>query len=356
MAYITLDIAKLKYNYEFIDKLFKKNNIEWSVVTKLLCGNKEFLQALLDLGVRQASDSRVTNLRILKNLNKEIETIYIKPPAKSNIISVVKYADISMNTEVRTIELLSAEAKKQGKTHKIIIMVELGELREGVIGEKLLSFYKKISTLDNIEIIGIGSNLSCLYGVLPDQDKLDELIRHKEAIETRFGKKIKYLSGGSSVTMHLLLENSLPKKINHFRVGETLFFGTDVYTGLNLNALHNDILNLYCQIIEIQEKPMEPEGDFGTNLEGNSYNVNEDLIGMTGVRAIIDIGLLDVDPQHLRPIDENVNIVGATSDMIVVNLDDVKRKYKVGDFIEFGLDYYSTLKLLNSKYVDKVVV
>lgn len=103
----------------------------------------------------------------------------------------MKYADISMNTEVRTIELLSAEAKKQGKTHKIIIMVELGELREGVIGEKLLSFYKKISTLDNIEIIGIGSNLSCLYGVLPDQDKLDELIRHKEAIETRFRKKNK---------------------------------------------------------------------------------------------------------------------------------------------------------------------
>lgn len=167
MAYITLDIAKLKYNYEFIDKLFKKNNIEWSVVTKLLCGNKEFLQALLDLGVRQASDSRVTNLRILKNLNKEIETIYIKPPAKSNIISVVKYADISMNTEVRTIELLSAEAKKQGKTHKIIIMVELGELREGVIGEKLLSFYKKfrlstISKLSELVLICPAYTAYCL--------------------------------------------------------------------------------------------------------------------------------------------------------------------------------------------------
>ncbi len=356
MAYITLDIAKLKYNYEYIDKLFKKNNINWSVVTKLLCGHKEFLKSLLELDVKQASDSRITNLRVLKNLDKNIETIYIKPPAKSNIKSVVKYADISMNTEVKTIELLSEEAQKQNKTHKIIIMVELGELREGVTEENLYSFYEKVSTLDNIEIIGIGSNLSCLYGVLPTEDKLDQLIYYKEKLEKKFGKKIKYLSGGSSVTMHLLFENSLSSKINHFRVGETLFFGTNVYTSLNLDYLHNDILKLYCQIIEMYEKPMEPEGDFGTNLEGNAYEVNEDLIGMRGVRAIIDIGLLDVDPQHIKPIDKNLDIVGATSDMIVVNLDDVKKKYKVGDFIEFGLDYFSTLKLLNSKYVDKIIV
>jgi predicted amino acid racemase len=322
----------------------------------LLCGNKEFLKVFFELGVKQVSDSRITNLRVLKSLNKDIETIYIKPPAKNTIKSVVRYADISLNTEIETIKLLSEEAKRQNRVHQVIIMAELGELREGVTLENLPFFYEKVYTLDNIEIIGIGANLSCLYGVLPSEEKLELLIHHKENLERRFGKEMKYLSGGSSVTMHLLFEHSLPSQINHFRVGETLFFGTDVYTGFNLDELHNDILKLYCQIIEVREKPMEPEGQFGTNLEGNTYEINEEQIGMKGTRAILDIGLLDVDPQHLQPVDSHLNIVGATSDMTIVNLDGVKRAYKVGDYVEFGLDYYSALKLLNSKYVDKIVV
>lgn len=356
MAYITLNTLKLKYNYEYINKLFTKNNIEWSVVSKLLCGNEELLQVLLDLGIKQVCDSRISNLKVLKKLKNNVETIYIKPPAKNNIKNIIKYADISLNTESKTIQLLSEEAKRQNKIHKIIIMVELGELREGVTEEKLISVYNKARQMDNIEVIGIGGNLSCLYGVLPDLKKLNQLIKYKTILQSKFEEKIKYVSGGSSVTIHLLMEKTLPKEINHFRVGETLFFGTDVYNGVNLEELHNDILKLYSQIIEISEKPLEPEGNFGTNLEGDTYEVNEDLIGMKGVRAIIDVGLLDVDPQHLKPIDENINIVGATSDMIVVNLDNTEREYKVGDFIEFDLDYYSTLKLLNSKYINKIAV
>lgn len=353
MAYITFNTDKLKYNYEFIDNLFTKNHIKWSVVTKLLCGSKPLLKALLDLGVQQVCDSRISNLQTIKLIDERVETIYIKPPAQNDIANVVRYADISMNTESHTIRLLSKEAQKQGKIHKIIIMLELGELREGVPQEKLLFFFEKVYQLKNIEIIGIGANLSCLYGVLPSNEKLQKLIDYKNRLEERFGHKVNYISGGSSVTLHLLLNNELPKEINHFRVGETLFFGTDVYTGLELDELENDIFKLYCQIIEMSEKPMEPNGEFGTNLEGNTYEVNEEMVGKRGVRAIIDIGLLDVEPNHLRPKEKNITIVGATSDMVVVNLDDTHSNYKVGDMIEFDLDYYSTLKLLNSKYVEK---
>ncbi|MFV0391906.1 MAG: alanine racemase [Paludibacteraceae bacterium] len=356
MAYITFNTAKLKFNYVKINKLFAENEIKWSVVTKLLCGNKALLTELLKLDIKQVSDSRISNLRTIKNLDASIETIYIKPPAKNNISNVVNYADISLNTESRTIRLLSDEAQRQGKIHKVIIMMELGELREGVTTEKLFSMYETVYQLKNIEIVGIGANLSCLYGVLPSSDKLRQLIQYKNLLEDRFGQKIRYVSGGSSVTIHLILTNELPKGINHFRVGETLFFGTDVFTGLEIDELENDIFKLYSQIIEISEKPMEPDGEFGTNLEGNTYEVNENLIGKRGTRAIIDVGLLDVDPNHLRPTDKQINVVGATSDMIVVNLDETEKSYKVGDIVEFDLDYYSTLKLLNSKYVVKKVI
>jgi ornithine racemase len=132
MAFVKFDGNKLKYNFDFLDKLFGKNNIHWAVVSKILSGNKLYLSELLKLDIKQICHSRVSNLKMVKQLKPEVETIYIKPPAKRAIPNVVKYADIIMNTEFSNIQLLSDEAKKQDKVHKIIIMVELGELREGI--------------------------------------------------------------------------------------------------------------------------------------------------------------------------------------------------------------------------------
>src|SRR5690606_29538677 len=130
----------------------------------LLCGNELFLKEVLELNPQQVCDSRVSNLKEIKKIAPNIETIYIKPTPKRSVASVVKYADISMNTDIETIKLLSHEAQKQNKIHKIIIMIELGELREGVMREDVISFYDHVFQLKNIEVVGIGTNLSCLYG------------------------------------------------------------------------------------------------------------------------------------------------------------------------------------------------
>lgn len=353
MAFITLDSKKLKANFQYLDKLFNKHQIRWTVVSKLLSGNRLFMTELLSLGVKQLADSRVSNLRTVKSMDPDIETMYIKPPAKRAIKSVVTYADISMNTEIETIKLLSEEAFRQGKVHKIIIMIELGELREGVVGENLIDFFSSVFKLKNIEVIGIGTNLTCLYGVLPNQDKLIQLCLYEQLIEARFSKQIPYVSGGSSVTIPLLLNKQLPKGINHFRVGESLFLGTDVYNDEPMKNMKTDALRLYSEIIELSEKPIVPMGDMGSNVEGNEFEFNEEDIGQVGCRAILDLGLLDVDMDHIKPVDEEIEFAGASSDMIVVNLGKNKQGYNVGDLIEFKLDYMGTLRAINSKYIDK---
>lgn len=355
MAYITLDNKKLKSNFNYLNTLFKKNNIEWSIVSKVLSGNKIFLTELLKFDFEQICDSRVSNLKAIKSINPKIETIYIKPPAKRAISGVVKYADISMNTEIKTIKLLSAEAKKQNKTHKVIIMIELGELREGVLGEDFIDFYESIFKLDNIKVVGIGANLSCLYGVLPNHDKLIQLSLYEQLIEAKFNKQIPYVSGGSSVTIPLISQNLLPKGINHFRVGETLFLGTDVYNDTKLKKMHSDVFTLYSEIIELIEKPIVPMGEFGTNLEGESYEFDKTDIGETSYRAIIDLGLLDVETDHIELVDKSLKLAGASSDMIVIDLDENKKNYQIGDLIEFNLDYMGILRIMNSKYIEKKI-
>jgi predicted amino acid racemase len=353
MAFITLDSKKLKSNFDFLNNLFNKKNIQWSVVSKLLSGNKIFLTELLKLDLTQVCDSRVSNLKVIKSINPEIQTIYIKPPAKSTISNIVRFADISMNTEIETIKLLSIEAQKQNKTHKIIIMVELGELREGIMREDLMDFYKTVFKLKNIEVVGVGTNLSCLYGVLPNHDKLIQLSLYEQLIEAKFNRHIPYVSGGSSVTIPLIFQSLLPKGINHFRVGETLFLGTDVFNNKPLKKMKTDVFCLYSEIIELIEKPSIPMGEMGTNVSGHSFEFDDDLIGKKSVRAIIDIGLLDVDEKHLEPHDKEISFVGASSDMLVIDLGLNEKKYKVGDLLEFKMDYMGTLRIINSKYIEK---
>jgi predicted amino acid racemase len=353
MAYITLDREKLSENYRYLDKLFRDNGIKWAIVSKMLCGNRDYLEYLLSLKPDQVCDSRASNLKMVKELDPDVETAYIKPPPSGSIKTIVRYADISYNTEFETIKLLSREAGKQKKTHKIVIMIEMGELREGVMRDEFMDFFGKVFKLPNIEVIGIGTNLTCMYGVLPNSDKLIQLSLYAQLIEAMFNRIIPYVSGGSSVTIPLIHQNILPTGINHFRVGETLYLGTNVYDGSIYENMHNDVFKVYAQIIELTEKPMVPEGELGANMEGDTMEFSDDDLGKTSYRAIMDIGLLDVDEDHFKPYDKSLEIVGASSDMVVVDLQDNAKEYKVGDLIVFEVDYLVVLRVVSSKYIDK---
>lgn len=356
MAFIKLYRKKLEENYVFLDKIFKSRNIQWGVVSKLLCGNTIYLKEIIALGVREIHDSRISNLKKIKTLDPEIQTVYIKPPAKRSIEKIVRYADISFNTEIYTIQLLSDEAVKQKKIHKIIIMIEMGDLREGVLGEELIAFYGTILKMPNIEISGIGTNLNCLSGVMPTQDKLIQLSLYKQLIEAKFNISIPFVSGGTSVAIPLILKNANPLAVNHFRIGEALFFGKDLFTGDTIEGMHNDVFKLYAEIIEITEKPNTPTGELGENVAGNSFSMNDvDDLGMTSLRAILDIGLLDMQPQYIESDDADITIVDASSDMLVIDISKSKKSYHIGDLVAFKIRYMGALYLLNSEYIDKTI-
>lgn len=356
MAFITLHRNKLKNNFSFLENLFVAHDIRWTIVSKLLCGYKPYLEVLYQMGVKHLCDSRTTNLRIIKSISEEIETVYIKPPAHENVKDIVKYADISFNTEIETIKDLSNEAQKQNKIHQVLIMIELGELREGVLRAEFLNFYEAIFELPNIEVIGIGTNLTCMYGVLPSQDKLIQLALYVKLIEAKFNRKIPFISGGSSVTIPLIFQNLLPKEVNHFRVGESLFLGTEPYHNELIEGMCDDVFELSAQIIELNEKPLVPEGELGENLHGDSYTFDEEDRQKTGLRAIVDIGVLDVDETHIQLQDQTLSILGTSSDVIVVDLGKNKNNYQLGDFITFKLGYLAILRLMNSRYVEKRII
>lgn len=362
MAELQINISQIRDNIKTLSSYFKKHDIKWSLITKVFSGDKEFMAQILtpDIikDIHSVGDSRLSSIKNLKALNKDLETIYIKPPAQAYIDEVVQYADISLNSSYKTISALNEAAKKQKKTHKIIIMVELGELREGVNRDDLSDFYQKVFQMSNIEVVGLGSNLGCMYGVEPTYDKLLQLNLYKELIEVKHGSKLNLISGGSSITLPLIENKTMPKDINHFRIGEAAFFGTSPFYNKQFLELNTDTFRFNAQIIELEEKGIVPDGNIGDASIGHSVEFTDKDLGKTTYKAILDFGLLDVDQEGLTALDEDIKFVGITSDMTVIDIGDNidkngNKKYKVGDKICMDVNYISVARLLNSKFIDR---
>ncbi|GGR64884.1 alanine racemase [Deinococcus seoulensis] len=355
MAYLTLDRRKLQANFDHLETLFGAHGIDWGITTKLLCGNRLFLNEVIRLGRLELLDSRMSNLRVIKELAPDAQTVYIKPPSGAVIPDLVRWADVSFNTELSTIRAISEEAVRQGREHLIIIMIEMGDLREGVLRDEIVDFYEQVFRLPNIRIIGIGTNLNCLNGVMPSEDKLIQLGLYRTIIELKNDVKIQWVSAGTTVTIPLLLSGALPAAINHFRIGEALFFGQDLVAEGTFAGMHDDVLELHAQVIELAEKPTVPSGVLGRNPFGQTAGTDDGGPDTTH-RAILDVGYLDISPQYLSPVDDRLEVVGGSSDMLVLNVGQNEAGLQVGSYVTFRLKYMGALHLMNSPYIDKFVL
>ena len=362
MAELIIQTEKIKNNIKFLSKYFDEHNIHWSLVTKVFSGDKEFLKNVLTEDVIEQidsiGDSRLTSLKNLKAVNPNMRTIYIKPPAKMYADEIVKYADISLNSSFTTITALNTAAKKAGKIHKVIIMIELGELREGVQRKDIIAFYEKVFKLPCIDVIGVGSNLGCMYGVEPSYDKLLQLVLYKELISAKFNKELKFISGGTSITLPLIELGTVPKGINHFRIGEAAFFGLSPLDNKQFKTLSTDTFQFTANIIELEEKNIVPDGVISDANIGHTAEYKQSDISETSVKAILDFGLLDVDEKDIEFMDDDLEYVGITSDMLVIDIGnnktkEGKQKYKIGDKMRFKPNYMAVARLLNSKFIEK---
>ncbi len=342
-----------------MNDLMDKHKKEWSLVTKVLGGHKKTLEKVLQseeiLKTHSIGDSRISNLRVIKNIRDDLVTMYLKPPAKSYINSIIKYADISLNSDYRTILALNEEAKNRDKIHKIIIMIEMGELREGVVRDKFLDFYEKVFDLSNIEVIGLGTNLGCMYGIEPTYDKLIQLSLYEQLIEMRFQRDIQLVSGGSSITLPLLKKGKLPKQVNHLRIGEAIFLGTTPLTNKKFDRLSTNTFEFIGNIVELEKKETVPDGVVGEGNVGHAVMIDENQAIDEEYKALIDFGVIDVDNENIKPKDNYTEFLGTTSDLTVYSIGKNIKHYQSKRTMSFQPNYMAVAQLMNSRYISKKV-
>jgi len=347
---IEIYLDKIKHNTSKLVSICADSNIKVAGVTKVFCGDPTIAKALLDGGVSILADSRIENLKELKDIN--LPKLLLRLPMLSQAVEVVRYADISLNSEIETIKELSKKAMESGKIHDIILMIDLGDLREGIYEEKqIIDTVTEILTLPGVRLVGLGTNLTCYGGIIPRSDNLNKLVEYSQIIESKFNIKLEIISGGNSSSLHLLESKEMPPKINQLRLGESLVLGRETAFGSLINETYDDCFKLVAEIIEIKDKPSIPIGEIGMDAFGNKPT----FVDMgTRRRAICAVGKQDVDPGDIIPEDSNIKILGSSSDHLILDITEVEHKYIIGDKVIFKLTYGGILRLMTSKYISKV--
>jgi len=360
MAKLKIHINRITDNIDTISKFMSDNQKEWSLVVKVLGNDKQVLSKVLQHpSIRTTHSIAVSQwsiLKTIKQIDPTLKTMFIKPPAIRNADRIVRYADISFNSSLATIKALNTAANKHGKLHQVIVMIEMGELREGIEREGLIPFYRSVFRLPNIKIVGIGTNLGCMTGVRPTYDKLIQLVLYEQLIEAKFKQQVDLVSGASSITLPLLLKNTMPKGVNHFRIGEAAFLGTSPLNNKPILDLNTDAFSFEANIVELYRKSTLPDGVIGNSQVGSGLQVPTAETGKNSFKAVLDFGVLDVDAEYLIPKDKDISFVGNSSDLSVYDLGENLNNYRTGDVIKFKLSYMAVAKLMYSQFVEKLVL
>jgi predicted amino acid racemase len=358
MNKVVINLDALKHNLERNNKVIEGKNSSWSVVTKALCGHHDTIKALRILGTRSVADSRLDNLRDINTAAPGLEKWYLRLPHLSAVSQIVALADVSLNSEIRVIRAMSDEAVRQRKIHRIIIMIELGDLREGILPGTLTQFYSAVFNMPGIEVLGLGAQIGCLAGAAPNEDQISQLALYRELLELKFRRRLPIISAGSSIFLPRLFRDGSFPAINHYRIGESLFLGTDLLTGENIEGLRDDVITLEAEIAEIKEKNLVPLGETVSSApfeSQRSHRVEPSLVGRRGFRALVTVGNLDTDVAGLSPLVAEYQVAGGSSDITVVNLGANPNNLTVGDTVSFRTNYAAFLRLMNDPYIPKVV-
>lgn len=355
---LEIDQKKLINNVSEVVKRCKELNIELTGVIKGANAISEVTEAYIKGGAKIIASSRIEQLIKVKE-NFDIPTMMIRIPMISEVEDIIKYCDYSLNSEEKTIEELNKEAKKQNKLHNVIIMADLGDLREGYINyQELVETALKVEKeYENLYLSGIGVNLGCYGSIKPTTTNLGKLGEIAEEIEAKINRPLDIISGGATTSLPLVFNKTMPKKINHLRVGEGILLNADLPYYWNCDTkdfLKDDAFILKAEIIEKKEKPSYPIGEIFIDAFGNVPEYED--IGIR-TKALLAIGKQDIgDYDKIIPIDNRIKLIGASSDHLIADITECKNDYNVGDIIEFKLFYQAMLFTTESSNVKKEII
>lgn len=349
---LEINTNKLRENGVLILDRCRARGIDVTVVTKVTCAHPVVVRTLVEADVRSLGDSRLRNLRRIRALAPDAELMLLRLPGMSQADDVVRWADLSLNSEAMTLRALDAAAERAGKRHGVILMVDMGDLREGVWPDELAGLCAEAGKLCHIEVRGVGTNLACYGGVCPTADNMRGLLDCRDLASEVLGREIPIVSGGNSANWLLLEAGGMPPGVNHLRIGEAIMLGNESAERTPIEGMFDDVFTVSAEVIEARVKPSVPVGTVGQDAFGR---VQVFVDRGRRRRAIVAVGRQDVVPEGLRPESEGVSLIGASSDHMILDVEETREPVRIGDVLRFSIRGYSCLlAAFTSPYLTKV--
>lgn len=343
---VVVNLDKLERNVSTIVELAGRYDIDVTGVTKACRGDPQVARAMLNGGVTSLADSRIENIIRMRQAGIDADMMLLRTPQLSRVDTVVEHADISLNTEPVVIEALAREAQEQGVIHRVLLMAELGERREGIPQEQLHDVVDQTLSLDGVELYGLGVNLTCLTGVVPTREKMLAFEGLVQEIQESFDITLPMIGAGNSANVPLMLQGDHPATfINNLRVGEGILLGLETVNREAIPGTHQDVFTVEAELIEVKDKPSLPDGELTQNAYGETPSFENRGVITRGIAAI---GRQDVITDGLTPLDEDIEILASSSDHLVLHLKD---GYEVGDIVRFRPNYGTLVSAFTSEYV-----
>lgn len=339
---LEFDLALLRSNADAVISRCRGMGIRVCGVVKGVDGLPEAARVLRAAGAEELGTSRLEQVAKCRAAGVPGPWLLIRIPGLTELPDVVALCETSLQSEWPTLLALEEECLRQNKTHRVIVMTDLGDLREGFWDKKeLVDVCERVERdLPHVQLAGIGVNLTCYGSTKPTPEKMNELVGLARQVEQRIGRKMEIVSGGATSSFTLVHWGTMPAGVNHLRIGEAILLGKDLQVdwGIrDMDYLRMDALTLRAEVVEVKDKPTYPIGEFAIDAFGRKP-VYEDR----GIRrrAILALGRADVgELESLIPREPGLTVIGGSSDHCIVDVEDCPRRLQVGDIVEFSLCY-----------------
>lgn len=339
---LEFDLALLRSNADAVISRCRGMGIRVCGVVKGVDGLPEAARVLRAAGAAELGTSRLEQVAKCRAAGVPGPWLLIRIPGLTELPDVVALCETSLQSEWPTLLALEEECLRQNKTHRVIVMTDLGDLREGFWDKKeLVDVCERVERdLPHVQLAGIGVNLTCYGSTKPTPEKMNELVGLARQVEQRIGRKLEIVSGGATSSFTLVHWGTMPAGVNHLRIGEAILLGKDLQVdwGIrDMDYLRMDALTLRAEVVEVKDKPTYPMGEFAIDAFGRKP-VYEDR----GIRrrAILALGRADVgELESLIPREPGLTVIGGSSDHCIVDVEDCPRRLQVGDIVEFSLCY-----------------
>jgi predicted amino acid racemase len=346
---LTVDLAKVEHNTRTVVGLCAAHGIVVTGVTKGVCGQPEVARAMLRGGVVSLGESRIENVRRLRAGGVRAPVLLLRIPSLSHVAHVVDLAEASCNAELAVVDGLAAAARSVGVEHGVLVMVDLGDLREGVWPDQLVGVARHVHDRAGVRLAGIAANLACFGGVVPTADNMGLLVELVEKVEAELGEPVPMVSGGNSSALPLLAAGGMPSRVDHLRIGEAILLGRETVGRTPWPGTYQDAVVLHGEVLELGFKPSVPIGPRGQDAMGH---VPEFADRGWVDHALVNLGTVDTDVGGLIPVDPRLRVLGASSDYLVLDVSDARGELRVGDRVAFLPGYGATVTAASSPYVE----